>query len=199
MSSKDCVIVIDMQNDFVETGAPCCVKGASATVPAIVSFVKRALEEDVEVFFVIRGHKQDGSDAESFRKHLYSKDVGGVCVFGTHGFELVDELKDVYEQAVLAGKPVKTVIKKRFSGFYGTELDEMMKKHVGGTVYITGTQIPNCVRATAIDAMERDFDVVVVSDCCSAQTKQVEESNYYDLMNMGIRVIPSCDLSFSHV
>ena len=49
-----------------------------------------------------------------------------------------------------------------------------------------GTQSPNCVRGTAVDALYRDFRVIVGSDACSAQTPEVAEANIRDMRGMGI-------------
>lgn len=51
---------------------------------------------------------------------------------------------------------------------------------------MAGTQYPNCVRGTAVDALYRDFRVIVVSDACSAQTPEVAEANIRDMRGMGI-------------
>jgi len=63
------------------------------------------------------------------------------------------------------------------------------------TLVIGGTQYPNCVRGTAVDAMSRDYRVIVVSDACSAQTAQVAEANIADLRGMGIACVPLSGLN----
>ena len=57
------------------------------------------------------------------------------------------------------------------------------------TVIISGTQYPNCVRGTAVDALSYDYSTIVCTDACSAQTSQVAEANILDMKNMGITCI----------
>ncbi|MCQ2586160.1 MAG: isochorismatase family protein [Treponema sp.] len=45
------------------------------------------------------------------------------------------------------------------------------------------------IRGTAADAMSFDYDVTVVTDCCSAKTQEVAEANIFDMKNMGIKCI----------
>ncbi|MDY4153474.1 MAG: isochorismatase family protein, partial [Treponema sp.] len=56
-------------------------------------------------------------------------------------------------------------------------------------VVISGTQYPNCIRGTATDAMSYDYDVIVVTDCCSAKTPEIANANIIDMKNMGIKCI----------
>ena len=85
------LVIIDMQNDFVLPEAPLCVKGAQATVPTIQKLLDRARAEGWRVIHVIRQHRRDGSDVEIGRAPLFTQGAG-ICVPGTKGAEIVDEL-----------------------------------------------------------------------------------------------------------
>ncbi|MDP3427783.1 MAG: isochorismatase family protein, partial [Humidesulfovibrio sp.] len=63
------------------------------------------------------------------------------------------------------------------------------------TLVLAGTQYPNCIRATAVDAMCRDYRVLVVTDACSAQTEAVAQANIFDLSNMGVACVPLGELA----
>jgi hypothetical protein len=56
-------------------------------------------------------------------------------------------------------------------------------------IVLTGTQYPNCIRATAVDAMSLDYEVVLCTDACSAAFTEVAAANIYDLEHMGIECI----------
>ena len=166
------LLIIDMQRDFVLPGAPLCVAGALPSVPVVRRLLDRARDRGWPVFHVVREHAPDGGDAEPCRRHLF-RAGGGVCVAGTTGAAVVDELTP------LPGE--RKLVKTRFSGFYRTSLEDELR-----TVLVAGTQYPNCVRGTAVDALYRDFRVIVVSDACSAQTPEVAEANIRDMRGMGI-------------
>ena len=148
------LVIIDMQNDFVLPEAPLCVKGAQATVPTIQKLLDRARAEGWRVIHVIRQHRRDGSDVEIGRAPLFTQGAG-ICVPGTKGAEIVDEL---------APLPDETILRKlRFSAFFQTELDMILRRLKIDTLLIAGTQYPNCVRGTATDAMSHDYNTIVVT------------------------------------
>ena len=171
------LLIIDMQRDFVLPGAPLCVAGALPSVPVVRRLLDRARDRGWPVFHVVREHAPDGGDAEPCRRHLF-RAGGGVCVAGTTVAAVVDELTP------LPGE--RKLVKTRFSGFYRMSLDDELRALGVSTVLVAGTQYPNCVRGTAVDALYRDFRVIVVSDACSAQTPEVAEANIRDMRGMGI-------------
>lgn len=82
------------------------------------------------------------------------------------------------------------IIKKtRNSAFFGTNLDSVLRRLGVKNVVVSGTQYPNCIRGTAADAMSYDYDVTVVTDCCSAKTPEIASANITDIKNMGIECI----------
>ena len=174
------LLIIDMQRDFVLPGAPLCVAGAYPSLPVVRELLDEARSRKWPVFHVVREHAPDGSDAETFRRHLFEQG-NGFCVAGSPGSAIVDELTP------LPGE--YKVIKTRFSAFYRTDLEERLRGLGVRTVVIGGTQYPNCVRGTAVDALYRDFQVVVVRDACSAQTPEVAEANLRDMQGMGIQCL----------
>lgn len=171
------LLIIDMQRDFVLPGAPLCVAGAHPSLPVVRRLLDEARALAWPVFHIVREHAPDGGDAETFRKHLFVNG-SGFCVAGTPGCAIVDDL------APLPGE--RKVIKTRFSGFYRTSLEDDLRALGVDTVVVAGTQYPNCVRGTAVDALYRDFRVVVVTDACSAQTPEVAAANIRDMRGMGI-------------
>jgi nicotinamidase-related amidase len=173
--------IIDMQNDFVLPGAPACVAGALATVPVLRRLLDQARGAHWPVFHVYREHRPDGLDAEVFRRELFDQGRG-ICVAGSPGAEIVPEL------APLPGE--QRVVKRRFSAFLGTPLDLVLRRLGITTLVLAGTQYPNCIRATAVDALSLDYQVIVVTDACSAQTEAVALANILDLSNMGVACVP---------
>jgi nicotinamidase-related amidase len=60
------------------------------------------------------------------------------------------------------------VVKRRYSGFYGTDLDVVLRALRADTVVLAGVNTNNCVMATAFDAHARDLAVVVLEDACAS-------------------------------
>lgn len=180
--SDTAILVIDMQNDFVLPGAVLNVAGAQATIPTIQELIKFGRSKGWHIIYVIREHDASGSDADLPRRHLFADGKPGYCVAGTKGWEIVDGLKPQKGDIIIK--------KHRNSGFFQTDLDTTLRKLGVNTVIISGTQYPNCVRGTAVDAMSYDYNTIVCIDACSAQTRAIAEANILDMKNMGITCIP---------
>jgi len=170
------LLVIDMQNDFVLPDAPLCVGGALATVP----MVRRACDwfrtRGWPVIWVVREHAQDGSDVEAMRYELFRKTPA--LVPGTPGCAIVSGLEPRPDEL--------RIVKKRWSAFMHTELDWVLRRKRIERVALSGTQIPNCLRATVFDAVCYGYQAVMLSDACSAQSEEIAEANYRDIRNIGV-------------
>ncbi len=179
-SQNAALAVIDMQNDVVLPDSPCYVPGAMETIPAIQKLAAYFRSNKWPVIYVTRQHRPDASDVEYTRVQLF-KDKGGICVAGTRGAQIVVGLEVKPEDYVIA--------KKRFSAFLFTDFDILLRRLGIETLAIAGTQYPNCIRSTAVDALARDYRVVVVTDACSASSQRIADSNIEDMKNMGIECL----------
>ena len=89
-----------------------------------------------------------------------------------------------------------TIIKPRWSAFFQTELDLILRRLGIRTVILAGTTTPNCIRTTCYDANALDYNVVILSDCTSSQTEEIQQANLADMERMGALVINTCE--FEH-
>lgn len=172
--SKTAMIVVDMQNDFVAPGAKLQAPQATALVPTLAEALKFCRENGVRVIYTAHVHRHDGSDMGLYRD-LYAPIADrSALVDGTLG---ADIFKD------LAPAPGEHVIKKhRYSAFFGTDLDIILREWGITTVIISGTTTECCCHATARDAMFRNYKVVFLSDATGT----------YDYVDVGQGAM-SCD------
>ena len=173
------LLIIDMQNDFVHPGTPVHVAGAAATVPVIRKLRESCRKHEIPVFHVIRSYSADGLTVERARLADFRRTP--FVVPGILGAEIIKELTPE------AGE--KTVIKPRYSAFFQTSLDLMLKRLGVERVLVSGTQYPNCIRATVTDALSLDYAVSVITDACSAKTEAVAAANILDMRNLGAECI----------
>jgi nicotinamidase-related amidase len=170
------LLVIDMQNDFVLQGAPLCVSGALATLPAIRRACDWFRARDWPVIWVVREHAADGSDVEAMRYALFRQTP--VLVPGTPGCAIVTGLDPRSDEP--------RIVKKRWSAFMHTELDWVLRRKGIERIAVSGTQVPNCLRATVFDAVCYGYRAVMLSDACSAESPEIAEANYRDIRDIGV-------------
>ena len=65
----------------------------------------------------------------------------------------------------LARRPDEPVIVKKYpSAFFGTDLDERLRRQGVDTVILGGCTTSSCVRATAVDAMQRGYKTLLAAE-----------------------------------
>lgn len=102
---------------------------------------------------------------------------------GTTGAALVDGLSPNPEHDYV-------IVKKRFSAFMHTHLDALLRRLGVDHIVICGVQTPNCIRATAFDAVSLDYPrVTVLSDATASANSSVQASNLEDMKNVGIEIL----------
>ena len=184
---KAALLVIDMEEGFLNAQSPLYIQQAAKTVPACARVIAQARQWKIPVFFVNRIYRRNGSDVEAVR---YAKWLeGGRC--------LAPNSTGACSIAVPAEfTPQKmdyTIIKPRFSAFFQTELDLILRRLQVDTILLTGTTTPNCIRATCYDGLSLDYNVVILEDCCSSRSEQVQRANLEDMAFLGADVITSED------
>jgi ureidoacrylate peracid hydrolase len=97
-------------------------------------------------------------------------------VDGTPGVDIYRELTPAVGEHVIK--------KHRYSGFFGTDLDIILREWGVDTVIVSGTTTENCCHATARDAMFRNYRVVFLSDATAT----------YDYPDRGFGAMPAADV-----
>jgi len=160
------ILVVDMLNDFV-TGALACDRG-KAIVPATAALLDAARKAGKPVIFCNDAHIK-GVDLEL-------KLWGDHAIAGTKGAEVIPELKVSDKDFI--------VPKRRYSGFFQTDLDILLRELGVDTVIVTGLHTHMCVRHTSADAYQLGYNVVVAKEATDSFT----EEDY----NIGIAYLKTC-------
>ncbi|XRH75505.1 MAG: cysteine hydrolase family protein [Candidatus Methanosuratincola verstraetei] len=144
------LLVIDMLNDFVSGKMRC--EAAAAIIPKIRALADHFRRKGLPVVYICDTHFP-GVDREL---ELW----GDHAIAGTWGAEVVEELKPQYGDFV--------VRKRRYSGFFQTDLDLLLRELGVDRVAITGIDTNICVRHTAADAFFRGYRIAVVRDAVAS-------------------------------
>lgn len=156
--AKTALIIIDMLNDFVK-GALKCPR-AQRIIPQIKMLIKTARKKEVKIIYANDAHLP-GVDAEF--------DVWGAhAVKGTRGAKVIGELRPKKGDFV--------VEKRRYSGFFETSLDSLLRELKVSKVILTGLHTNCCVKHTAADAMFRGYKIVIPEDGVEAFSEEDHRS-----------------------
>lgn len=153
-AKKTAILVVDMLNDFV-TGALKCDRGL-AIVPKTQQLLDEARKLGIHVVFCNDAHLK-GIDHEL-------KLWGDHAIVGTKGAEVIPELGPCEGDYI--------VPKRRYSGFFHTDLDLLLKELGVDTVVMTGLHTHMCVRHTSADAYCLGYNIVVASDATDSFTEE---------------------------
>jgi nicotinamidase-related amidase len=136
------VIVVDMLNDFLQAWPPESKQRLVASTNALLAVARR---HDRPVIWVRQEFQPDLRDAypEMRKKGIRA------TIAGTPGCEIVSELN------VAPSDPI--VVKKRYSAFFDTTLDQVLAALAPDGLILAGINTHACIRATAIDAYQRDW------------------------------------------
>ncbi len=154
------LLVIDMLNDFLSRWEPGRRQALVEATNELVGIFRRRSHP---VIWIRQEFEPDLRDAfqEMRSKGIYS------TIKGTPGCQIVSDL-------VLA--PSDTVlVKKRYSAFFKTGLDELLAQLKPDAISLAGINTHACIRATAIDAYQRDWPVVLASDCIDSYDREHHE------------------------
>jgi len=142
------LVVVDMIEDFVhEGGALYCGPSMTRIVPVIQRELDRARSSGEPVVYLKDDHLPQDAEFALFPPH---------AIVGTKGAEIVPEL------APRDGDIV--VPKRRYSGFFGTDLDITLRERAIDTLRLVGDCTNICVLYTAADARNLGYAVEVVRD-----------------------------------
>jgi len=153
---KAAILVIDVINDFV-TGVLGSDR-AGAIVPNIRRLLDHARGACVPVIYVTDSHLP-GVDGEfkAWPRHAER---------GTWGSRVVEDVKPQEGDY--------RIQKRRYSCFYATDLDDLLRELGVDTVVLTGLVTNICVQHTAADAFFRGYRIVVPRDCVEAPTEDAQ-------------------------
>jgi nicotinamidase-related amidase len=154
VNDRTAIIIVDMLNDFV-TGSLKCDR-AQRIIPSLQKLIKCARQKGVYVIYSNDAHIK-GVDGEL-------KLWGDHAIAGTKGAEVIPELKPAKGDFI--------VPKRRYSGFFQTDLQLLLNELHVGTVILTGMHAHMCVRHTAADAYYWGYEIVVPSDGVDSFTEE---------------------------
>ncbi|MCF2970892.1 cysteine hydrolase [Synechococcus sp. Nb3U1] len=191
-ATKSALLIVDMQNDFCSPGGWLDVVGVDYTpdrapIEPLSQLVPAFRQHGIPVIWVNWGVRPDLLNISPTLLHAHSPDgirVGlgeptpttGAKVLekGGWGAAIVDELhpndQDIH------------VTKHRFSGFWDTDLDSILRNLGVTTLFIGGVNADQCVLTTLQDAHFLGYDTILLQDCTATTSPAFcLEATYYNV------------------
>jgi nicotinamidase-related amidase len=160
-------LVMDMMNDLVAEdgfnaqtyGVQVKERGVLASAAAAIAAARAA---GAKVGYVRVGFSPDYREAPAASPIFSGARKNGIFQLGTWGTEV---------HASLAPRPEDfDIVKHRVSPFYGTSLEPILRANGIGRIVMCGVSTNGVVHSGAREAHDRDYEVVILEDCCAGVT-----------------------------
>jgi nicotinamidase-related amidase len=179
------LLLVDMQHDFIDADGQFGTMGVDLSMyassrPRLTSLLGAARAAKVLVVHIqntqLSGRRSDSPAQIRFNLLMHAnarQDPSPLryTVPGTPGHEFAEEFRPKEDELV--------VQKYRSSGFWGTNLDLLLRSNGVETVIVTGCTTEGCVESTARDAMFNDYYVVIAEDCVASDDPKQHDASIF--------------------
>jgi nicotinamidase-related amidase len=174
------LLVIDMQNAFLEPGAMLEVSAGREIIPNIAQAIAQCRYLKVPIIWV-RLDSTAPFGGLMLDKYPAIRDKQ-VLFKGTHSFELFADvpqpLPDDFQ-----------IVKHKYDAFHGTDLNTLLRNIGVDTLIITGVTTNCCCESTARSAFEFDYKVAFTSDGTAAFEPSLHEATLNSIRELFGRVL----------
>lgn len=162
------LIVVDIQGGAVpkeqdRTEIP-YMGGRETRAPRVREVIRLCREKGVPVVFIQEVHKPSLVD---IGRELDGAE-GPHCVEGWPETELAEYIDPRPDEFLIR--------KRRYSAFFGTELEIVLKAYQAQTVLLIGGLTDVCIHYTAVDAHQHDYRFRVLTDCVGGSSQEAHDS-----------------------
>ena len=160
-------LVMDMMNDIVaEVGFNAKTYGVQVKQRDVLANTAKAIaaarDAGVKVAYVRVGFSGDYRECPPASPIFSGARANGIFQLGTHGTQI---------HPLLAPQEGDfDIVKHRVSPFYGTSLEPILRAHAIERLVLCGVSTNGVVHSGARDAHDRDYEVVILEDCCAGAT-----------------------------
>ncbi|MEG0913972.1 MAG: cysteine hydrolase [Oscillospiraceae bacterium] len=164
---KTAFVIIDMVYDFTNPQGRVYYADNAKIMPKVQRALEFCRSQNMLIIFVQHTHRANKPD-----KNLVGMRPN--CIEGTGGENIDPRLEVDYEKDYI-------IKKRRYSAFFGTDLDLVLREHKIENVVMVGTKTNCCVRATVTDAYYLDYNAVVLSDCVCTNSEVINDVHLTDI------------------
>jgi nicotinamidase-related amidase len=190
---KSIYLVLDMENDLVHADGPNGKGplGEQVRSRRIIENTRTALSKaraaGVKVGYVRVGFSADYRECPPASPVFSKARDNGLFKLGTRGTEVHPDLKPA------AGD--YDIVKHRVSPFYATSLEAILRGQGITRIYFSGVSSVAVVQATAREGHDRDYEMVLLEDCCASFSAE-EHANSMAMLGRFAQITTSAAVQF---
>ena len=161
------LLVVDMLRDFTDPNGLVFYPQNREILPKVKKVIDVCRDAGILIVFLKHFNRVGKVDekASSMRPN---------CIEGSWGDEIDPMLKvDLARDYVIK--------KRRYSGFFGTDLDLVLRENNVRNVIVVGTKTNCCIRATVTDAFYLDYRPIVIRECVATDSDVVNQVHLEDI------------------
>ncbi|NLC63106.1 MAG: cysteine hydrolase [Thermoanaerobacterales bacterium] len=153
------LMVIDMLRDFIDKdGALYIGRQGEEIIPYVNKKINEYRSNNFPIIFICDNHEKDDKEFDMFNPH---------CIAGSWGSQIIDQI-DVADED-------KVIYKRRYSVFFGTDLDIFLREKSIDEISIVGVCTNICVLYTAADARNLGYKVNIYKDGVASFDRTVHD------------------------
>ena len=168
LSGRSALVVVDMINGFTDPECPLgsnCPEVVEANIKILDAFRLKQLP----IFFTTVVYSNQ-NQASVFRKKLPALNV------------LQPNSHWVAVDSALERRKNEVLIEKQWaSAFFQTNLDEHFKQLEIDSLVVTGLTTSGCVRASVVDGLQSNYQVVVAKEAVGDRNQEAHKANLFDM------------------
>ena len=170
--ARPALLHIDLGNAWTRPGHAFSCDGMETIIPAVQALNEGGRAKGIPVVYTTTAYEDVDGPNSDMGLWVHKIPVELLKV-GTEPVQIDSRI------APEPGEPV--IVKKRASGFHGTNLSSYLNAHGVDTVIITGVTMAGCVRHTTEDAIAEGFRPIVVREAVGDRVPGVVEWNLFDI------------------
>jgi nicotinamidase-related amidase len=171
--SDSIYLVLDMENDLVHADGPNgkAAYGEQVRARRILENTQRALQKaraaGLRIGFVRVGFSPDYRECPANSPIFSNARKNGIFKLGEWGTQVHPDLGQQSGDF--------DIVKHRVSPFHGTSLDVILRTHGIRRIYCSGISTNAVVQAAVREGHDRDYEMVVLEDCCCGLSTEEHE------------------------
>jgi nicotinamidase-related amidase len=173
---RTALVLIDVIEAFFTPGAGTYYAGAAAALPALKEILDVARQRERLIIHAVERHHPGLADFEH-RKLPRHCEIGAEESRYVAGFEPAASPREI------------EIPKRRYSAFYATELDLLLREQGIDRLIVAGVKTNVCVRATVQDAFAGGYEVLVPREATNSNRPHLAEASLEDIDRYFGRVV----------